>query len=82
MAVAGRRNARGVWKRQRWPVLNEQLNDATDADLFFVVEFLEPAGELVGAFDIPRHSSNMPLDALCVKCYIIATRPAAPQAPS
>jgi hypothetical protein len=37
-------------------VLDEQLHDATDADLFFVVETLEPAGELAGALNVPRHT--------------------------
>jgi Uma2 family endonuclease len=60
VAVSGRRNARRVWKRQRWPVLHEQLHDATDAYLFFIVEILEPAGEFVGARNLPCHPDNMP----------------------
>jgi hypothetical protein len=44
------------------------------ADLFFVVETLEPAGEFVGALNIPRHTLNMPFDALCVKSYTFAAQ--------
>jgi hypothetical protein len=69
VAVSGRRNARGVWKRQRWPVLYQEFHDAADADLFFVVEIVEPSGEFVRALNFPGHSQNMPFDALCVKGY-------------
>jgi hypothetical protein len=41
-------------------VLDEQLHDATDADLFVVCEASEPSGELVSAFDLPRHTGIMP----------------------
>ena len=51
-------------------MLYEQLHDTTDADLFFVIEAREPAGKFVGALNVPRHSSNMPLEELCVKSYI------------
>jgi hypothetical protein len=50
-------------------VLNEELHEATDADLFLIREAFEPPGEFVGTLDLPRHPSNMPLDALCVKSY-------------
>jgi hypothetical protein len=41
-------------------VLDEQFHDATDADLLFVCEPSEPSGELVSAFDLPRHHGIMP----------------------
>ena len=41
-------------------MFDQQLDDATDADLFFVVEVTEPSGELVGALDLPRHARIMP----------------------
>ena len=49
VAVSRCRNARGVRKRQRWSVLDEQLHNAANADLFFLIEAFEPSGELVGA---------------------------------
>ena len=36
-------------------MLNKQLYDATDADLFLAVQTLKPAGEFVGTLDVPRH---------------------------
>ena len=56
VAVSRRCDARGVRKRQRRPVLNEQLHDPADADLFVILKASEPASELVGALNVPRHS--------------------------
>jgi hypothetical protein len=36
-------------------MLYEEFYDAADADLFVVVESLEPASEFVGAFNLPSH---------------------------
>ena len=55
VAVPGCRDARRIWEWERRPLLDEEFYDATDADLFLVAEGLEPAGELVGALNIPRH---------------------------
>ena len=41
-------------------MFDQQLDDATDVDLFFVVEVTEPAGEFVGALNFPRHGQSMP----------------------
>ena len=37
-------------------MLYEQFDHAADADLFVVGEAIEPAGELVGALNLPRHA--------------------------
>jgi hypothetical protein len=55
-------------------MLDEQLDNPADADLFFVIEVVEPSGELVGTFDLPCHILSMPLNALCVKGYTSAVR--------
>ena len=77
VAMSRSRDARRIRKRQRWTVFDEQFNDAADANLFFLGEALEPARELVGAFDLPRHRHNMPSKALCVKRYTAAPTKAA-----
>ena len=41
-----------------------EFDNATDADLFVVAEGLEPAGELVGALDVPRHGSYYAIDRI------------------
>ena len=41
-------------------MLDEEFGDATDADLLFVVEAHEPAGEFVRALNLPRHVGIMP----------------------
>ena len=41
-------------------MFDQQLGEATDVDLFVVVEVTEPADELVGALNFPRHDQNMP----------------------
>jgi hypothetical protein len=41
-------------------VLYEEFYDAADADLFVVIEGLEPSSEIVGAFNVPRHRLIMP----------------------
>jgi len=41
-------------------MLDEEFYDAADADLFLVAEGVEPSGELVCAFDLPRHWLIMP----------------------
>jgi len=42
-------------------VFDQQFHDATDAHLFLLREVREPPGEVVGAFDVPRHCLIMPL---------------------
>lgn len=41
-------------------MLDKEFYDATNADLFLVAEGLEPSGELIGAFNDPRHQVIMP----------------------
>ena len=41
-------------------MLDEKFDDTADADLFVVCEVCEPSGELVSAFDLPRHARIMP----------------------
>ena len=41
-------------------MLDEQLLEATDADLFFVGEVFKPPGEFVGALNLPGHAVIMP----------------------
>ena len=41
-------------------MLDEQFDDAADADLFLIAEGFEPGGELVGALNVPRHDRSMP----------------------
>jgi hypothetical protein len=50
-------------------MVGQQFYDSANADLFVVVESLEPASEFVGALNFPGHHLNMPLDTLCVKSY-------------
>jgi hypothetical protein len=38
------------------PLLYEQFHHASDADLFVVLEAVEPPGELVGALNLPSHA--------------------------
>src|SRR5262245_2723148 len=60
VAVPGRRDARRIREGERRSMLYEEFYDAADADLFLVAEGLEPSGELVRAFNIPRHWPIMP----------------------
>ena len=60
MPVPGRGDAGRIRERQRRAVLYEQFYNAADANLFLVAEGLEPSGELVGAFNVPRHRQIMP----------------------
>ncbi len=39
-------------------MFDQQLDDAPDADLFLVAKVTEPAGEFVGALNLPRHISD------------------------
>jgi hypothetical protein len=48
-------------------VFGKEFDDATDGNLFVVCQAGEPVSKLVGAFDVPRHDSSMPQEALCVK---------------
>ena len=41
-------------------MLDEEFNDAADADLFLVAEGFEPSAEVVGALNVPRHVAIMP----------------------
>jgi hypothetical protein len=38
-------------------MLNKELYDRTDADLFVGGEVFEPTGEFVGALNVPRHDA-------------------------
>ncbi len=50
-------------------MLDQQLHNTHDADLFFVVEVTAPSGELVGALNLPRPRPSMPFEEECVKGY-------------
>jgi hypothetical protein len=45
-------------------VFYEQFHHAADTDLFVVGEGLEPAGELVGALNLPRHVLDYAIDGI------------------
>lgn len=63
VAVPGRPDARQIREWERRSMLHKQFDDAADADLFVFVEGLEPAGEPVGALNLPQHDQIMPYEA-------------------